>query len=406
MSLRSAMRYSWPWLLAIFLVTLSPGGEGGGTPSAFCVLCGSNGGADLLLNVLLFVPLGFTLARGRMRPLQALLIGGLVSAGVELAQFLLPDRAPTLRDVVTNASGAGLGAFIFCALPQLLRRSRVSVASLLLSVALPGAFSAATAWLLGPTLRPTARLQSIWSPEFARRGNRWDGRIESVTLGGTAMPDGPVAVTPAVREAITSGAPLRIVAQAAPGRVAYMPILRLAPEIDESLIIVSQAGESIVIFPRSAAADLRLRTPGVRFPDVLRNVRPGERMEIVVHPWTGAEPCVSVNGRLSCAPAAHAARGWAFFLPSQAGPPGSMDLLSLASLFLPLALVAPAFGRGPYLAALAGATAALALAIHTSGFSSLRAADAMAVLFALAAGALLRRRVFLRIANGPVNAVT
>jgi VanZ family protein len=37
-------------------------------------------------------------------------VGG--SIAVELAQTLLPDRVPSLRDVVLNSVGAGLGVLI------------------------------------------------------------------------------------------------------------------------------------------------------------------------------------------------------------------------------------------------------------------------------------------------------
>ena len=55
----------------ILLLTLLPGPEITGPPedlpSAFCLVCGGRGGADGILNVLLFLPLGFALmaATGR-----------------------------------------------------------------------------------------------------------------------------------------------------------------------------------------------------------------------------------------------------------------------------------------------------------------------------------------------------
>lgn len=62
---------------------------------------------ELLLNVLLFVPLGMAIGWFR-RPW--LLLGALAaSVGFELLQGVVPDRNPVVRDVLTNTLGACLG---------------------------------------------------------------------------------------------------------------------------------------------------------------------------------------------------------------------------------------------------------------------------------------------------------
>jgi hypothetical protein len=65
-------------------------------------------------NLALFVPAGFLLAAARPRLsgwlVWAVCVGG--SIAVELAQTLLPDRVPSLRDVALNSAGAGLGVLI------------------------------------------------------------------------------------------------------------------------------------------------------------------------------------------------------------------------------------------------------------------------------------------------------
>lgn len=90
---------------------------------------------DRVLNTLLFVPLGATVALllgRRMWPL-ALLAGFALSAAVEYAQGRIPGRVPDLDDVLWNTCGAAVGAlavgFFFAgralarALGRALRRS-------------------------------------------------------------------------------------------------------------------------------------------------------------------------------------------------------------------------------------------------------------------------------------------
>lgn len=70
--------------------------------------------ADVVLNVLLFLPFGAFAVAGTGSPRRqaalAALAGTLLSAGVELAQGALPGRYPSLADVVCNGLGAWLGA--------------------------------------------------------------------------------------------------------------------------------------------------------------------------------------------------------------------------------------------------------------------------------------------------------
>jgi VanZ family protein len=87
--------------------------------------------ADILVNLLLFAPLGFGLAavaqsRG-MPPAGAipllLVLGGALSFGVEVLQCWLPAREPSWIDVAANSASSALGAGLhFAANPAVLDR--------------------------------------------------------------------------------------------------------------------------------------------------------------------------------------------------------------------------------------------------------------------------------------------
>jgi hypothetical protein len=114
-------------LALIGVATLIP--QGGGTRTdvaVLCLRCGAMGGPDLVLNVVLFVPLGVALAWWGARPGRALAIGLALSVAIEIAQLGLPGRFATLRDAACNAAGAWLGAVLALHLARWLAPSRAA----------------------------------------------------------------------------------------------------------------------------------------------------------------------------------------------------------------------------------------------------------------------------------------
>lgn len=79
------------------------------------------GRTDVLLNILLFIPLGFGLAeklreRGKSRAATlgvALAAGALLSYTVEFLQFYIPVRDSGWEDVITNSTGSVVGFLLF-----------------------------------------------------------------------------------------------------------------------------------------------------------------------------------------------------------------------------------------------------------------------------------------------------
>lgn len=72
------------------------------------------GDADRVLNTLLFIPLGATIAlllSRRAWPL-AILAGFILSAGVEVFQASIPGRVPDVEDVLWNTLGGAIGVMV------------------------------------------------------------------------------------------------------------------------------------------------------------------------------------------------------------------------------------------------------------------------------------------------------
>ncbi|MFN8666708.1 MAG: VanZ family protein [Gemmatimonadaceae bacterium] len=99
--------------IVIAFVTLGDGIPPNATevvPPWTCLVCGAGGGADALLNVALFVPLGAALFGAGVGRGRSLLLCITASAAIEVAQAtVIPFRYPALGDVVWNGVGGGLG---------------------------------------------------------------------------------------------------------------------------------------------------------------------------------------------------------------------------------------------------------------------------------------------------------
>jgi glycopeptide antibiotics resistance protein len=177
--------------------------------------------ANVVSNVLLYVPLGFALTcatvsrvgRGRALVL-ATALGALLSVSVELAQHFLPSRVTDLPDVITNTTGTVLGGVV----GALSWHRGQSLRGGSLRVADPIAFMLAGTWIVGllwpfaPTLdvdhvknalEPLLLHFNVVPIEVLRHGTGWlafavllqaaiPGRL-SRTFALTAMLIGPFA---------------------------------------------------------------------------------------------------------------------------------------------------------------------------------------------------------------------
>ena len=166
-------------LALIARLTLKP--LGGPLPSGFhwCVFCGSFGFADFLLNVTLFVPLGWGLRMAGVRRWPIYLFGFLLAGTIEsLQDFVISGRESGLNDIIANPLGGILGVWladhmhvILSPDPRASRRLALGAAAgwLALSVALP--------WLLGPSLPRTQYWEQV-AADLPKLG-KYNGEILS-----------------------------------------------------------------------------------------------------------------------------------------------------------------------------------------------------------------------------------
>ena len=145
-------------VLAILVVTLSPGRAGERAPFSFAFDPGRRGVSDAILNILLFVPLGVAIGWSRRGAIAAGRVGLLLATIIEVAQTILPGRDPALSDIVLNTAGTIAGA-VFARRRRTLLDPDARAAAVLTAAGLllAAAIVIATAYLLSPIPESPAR---------------------------------------------------------------------------------------------------------------------------------------------------------------------------------------------------------------------------------------------------------
>jgi hypothetical protein len=146
-------------VLAILAATLVPTRAGQLRPFSFCLACDFRWLADAVLNLGLFLPFGMAAAWHAKSFWKVAVAGALLSTAIELLQLVVPGRDPELRDILSNALGAVLGAALVYR-PRAWLVAGTRRAAWLVGVTAVGIFAViiCTAALLSPA-RPTDPLR-------------------------------------------------------------------------------------------------------------------------------------------------------------------------------------------------------------------------------------------------------
>jgi VanZ like family len=386
-------------VVAIGAATLIPQ-QPGAAPVPWYLPFGNPGdGADALLNILLFIPLGVALGLARQPRDRTVRIALLTTVTVELLQGLvIPGRQASIGDVLTNTAGGWLGHAMVPALTAAWRADRRLATRLATGWAATWlVLTVTTAALLRPAL-PVGQVEPARCGLGRGTADCFPGRLtRPIRLRQPGLED--VAVVPGLRVPI--GREASIVAELVDGGRTFRParVGGVATRPGGALMTLEQGDHWLVFGMRTRGASWGLRTPAVVIPGVFG--RPGNRVE--------AEGGTTGNVRWLQAGARRVelrlsgAEGWRLFLPWSALDPGIIR--AVGALFHAIALLPLAFwlGRalGPDLRGRAAATAAVlgVVAIAFGGGSMMLDLDPVAMTDWLGAvsgsvgGALLAGRV-------------
>lgn len=229
-----------------------------------CLVCGEAGLTDVLLNLILFLPLGL-LARDRgwtlLRTVASLLA---LTAGIELTQALwLPGRDASLGDVIANTMGGGIGWWLLPGLDRLLHpaarfaRGAAWVAlcvSTLVWVAtglgLRAAFSPAGPWVGQPL--------HLWPAH-----DPFPGSLQRASFVGIDVPNDPFSALPARSDSLDLVVEVTTRANDVPARP--ISVLRIVDNDQQPQLTLSIQRRDLLLEYRVAASQWLLRTPVWRF---------------------------------------------------------------------------------------------------------------------------------------------
>jgi VanZ family protein len=256
-------------LAAIGWLTLRPA-HASASPldSHLCLICGELAGVDIVLNVLLFVPLGVGLNLCGLSFWKAVLLCGALSLSIETTQaFVVPGRDSTLSDVLTNTFGGAIGFWLSRTAPTWLAPSRKRAAWL------AAVWSAI--WLLIQIASSYTFSLSLPRSQYYGQLARalggmagFHGEVARATIGGLQIPDDEFADSHLVRQLLVSGAPIAGVVRLTEPTRYFAPIIRLADEKQREITAISENAEMLVFSIRTGAANLRLRQPGYGLREV------------------------------------------------------------------------------------------------------------------------------------------
>jgi hypothetical protein len=259
-------------LLAILALTLVPNPRQAGVADVtplLCVVCGEAGGADVALNLLLFLPLAAGLALLGWPWWRTVALCGLLSLGVEAVQFFAgTGRDASLSDLLTNTISGAVGAAIGRRPGLLLNPGPTSARRLSLG--------AAAAWLTllsltAASMRPWAPagpLHNYCTPAFPT-AELFAGTAKSMVLNGVALScDEEVGEAAALREQLRRGE-VELATLAESGKpTTRRRIIHVVRAPNASLVILAQHDRAAVFQAPTAAQSLGFFAPALRLSRV------------------------------------------------------------------------------------------------------------------------------------------
>ena len=225
-----------------------------------CLACGDAGLTDVVLNLLLFLPLGLLARAAGWSRGKTVLLLLLLTISIELTQGnFLAGRDASISDVLANTSGGLLGWLILPATVQSLRPTPAFARRAALGVlALSGLVWFLTSRGLQVALSPSApwvgQLLHLWPGH-----DRFAGSLQQALLEGVPVPNDPLTAMPTRFDSLD----LLVDVTRADTTVARRPVsmLRIVDANQQLQLSISTRRRDLLLEHRVVASRWSLRTP-------------------------------------------------------------------------------------------------------------------------------------------------
>lgn len=327
----------WCALVAYLTLTPSAGWRGGMWSS--CLFCGKLGGADLVRNVLMFMPAGVFFLRRGFTPTVTIGIGLLLSSGIEFAQWFLPGRHASPVDVLTNGLGAGLGGLLYLALlVEFERRERLAIVA---AAIFPLLVVSATGWLHHPTATD-GTYYAQWVPKRSYYAP-WDGVLLDARIDGVQTPIGQLENSDALRAALLRGAPVTLQLRRGTPTNSLVAVYVVMDDSRREILMIGVSGADLVVRHRLRSTTFRFDLPDQRFRNFLELAPPDGIVELRMTRDREGRTCVATARRSECAVLPSLGAVWRVVLwKGELAAPlrRLLDGAALALLLLPASIIA------------------------------------------------------------------
>lgn len=383
------------WFLAVASLTL---GEADPIPveealeTGFCLVCGDRGTADAILNVILFLPLGFMGAALGLGWAVVTGLGAMLSGGIELAQQALEGRYATAGDVVFNAGGTFLGWRLWhlrrgWLIPEEGRGRRATRWATL--------FSVTVFFATGLLLSPHHTNRDYWGQWTADLGylDHYDGEVLEADLNGIPIPSYRIPQQAEAKAALEGNFQLSVDAVAGFDPVRIAPILSIYDGGQQEIVLLGTQRNDLVWRERTYAKVWRMDQPDLRIPHGMAPVQPGDTVHLGAR-RAGFDRCLEAEGIGQCGLGFTPGSGWGLLLypeSLEAEQRRALDVAWLILLFAPLGFLPPT-GRIRVLSGAAGVTG-IGVAVLLTRLLWPPWWEWVAVVAAVSAGWLLRNRL-------------
>ncbi len=325
-------------LAVVMIPTMGPAPPSSSTPT-FCLVCGERGGADVIANIILFIPMGVALAIQGWRVRTQLLFAFGVTLFIESAQStVIPGRDASLGDLLFNTVGAAVGiALTMSAIHWILPRGRSKSLLQIVGGVFPALAILLTGFLTQPHLKAD-RYRSQWTQQLSQT-DWYRGKLDSVYLGNRPLPQGYLEARDFVSDSVAGGSTLRIRGTAGPRPEGFGPIFTIRAQRNREIWMSGQRGDDLVFRYRPKAATLRLMQPSFRIRGAMIQFQEGDALTM---DFRRQRPGFDVRiGDTSYHVTFRARDGWRLVFPTFGAPPRLQELLSIfwmAGLFFPFGL--------------------------------------------------------------------
>jgi len=304
---RLALTLSVLSVAGILFFTLREGWQPFTSGWSFSLTAGDAALAELLQNIILFMPLGISLTLAGVRPFRVVAIGGLLSFGVEFLQQWIPGRDPSVGDIVCNTIGTALGVLLVVAAPLWLWVSpRRSAWQARITAALVVLVWYGTGMLVRQVF-PPGPYRILTTPRLPFL-DLYRGEVLKLTPGFQSVEVRAVA------------------APSPPDRTA--PLIAGLTQNDETVLMLAVEGQDLTLHYDMPAARWTLEELDLRLRDGMKPVAPGDTFTAATwHDSTNI--CLRVNTTSRCHLGYTIGDGWKLIYYPDTWPPWTLGVINM-----------------------------------------------------------------------------